>query len=80
MLVTRIVSYTHGQREESEATVPGEKPRHRHTDDKHQSDKPNPQPNPEFEKFEDLTKKLLKVPKEELDEKRAQREREKRAG
>ena len=51
--------------------MPGEKPRNKRTDDK---------PNPQFEKFEDLTKKLLKVPKDELDEKRAQREREKRAG
>lgn len=34
-----------------------------------------------FEKFEDLTRKLLKVPKEEVDEKRQEREREKkRAG
>ena len=33
---------------------------------------------PPFERFENLTKKLLKVPKEELDEKRAEREREKK--
>jgi hypothetical protein len=33
-----------------------------------------------FEKFEDLTRKLLKVPKEELDEKREQEREKKRAG
>jgi hypothetical protein len=36
--------------------------------------------NSEFEKFQDLAKRLFVVPKEELDEKRAEREREKRAG
>lgn len=36
--------------------------------------------NSEFEKFQDLAKKLLLVPKEKLDEKRAEREREKRVG
>ena len=35
---------------------------------------------PEFEKFEDLAKKLFVVPKEELDQKRAERKQEKRAG
>jgi hypothetical protein len=35
----------------------------------------------EFDRFEDLTRKLLKVPKEELDKERAKRDREKkRAG
>jgi len=33
-----------------------------------------------FKSFEDLTRKLLKVPKGELDEKRTERERERRAG
>jgi hypothetical protein len=34
-----------------------------------------------FERFEDLARKLFRVPKEELDEKRAERDREKkRAG
>jgi len=33
-----------------------------------------------FDQFDDLMTKLLAVPKEELDEKRAEREREKRAG
>lgn len=36
--------------------------------------------NPEFGKFQDLAKKLFAVPKEEIDQKRAEREREKRAG
>lgn len=35
--------------------------------------------NPEFEKFEDLAKRLFVVPKEELDQKRAERERDKKA-
>ena len=34
--------------------------------------------NEPFEMFEELTKKLLKVPKEELDEKQAERELEKK--
>jgi hypothetical protein len=59
---------------ESEANVPGEKPRHKRTDDKYQSDTRNP----EFEKFEDLTRKPLNVPKEEVDEKREEHEREKK--
>jgi hypothetical protein len=33
-----------------------------------------------FEQFEDLAKKLFRVPKEEVDKERAKREREKRAG
>jgi hypothetical protein len=54
-----------------------EKPRHRQTDDKSQSDEQNP----EFDRFEDTLKKLVKVPKEEVDEKRKEREQEKkRAG
>jgi hypothetical protein len=58
--------------------VAGEKPRHHRTDDKPEHDEQNA----EFERFEDLTKKLLKVPKEEVDEKRKkwERERGKRAG
>ena len=36
--------------------------------------------NSEFEKFQDLTKRLFAVPKEELDQKRAERERDKRTG
>lgn len=47
--------------------------------------KPNEERRPdenseEFDRFEDLAKKLLGVPKEELDEKRAERERVRRAG
>ena len=34
----------------------------------------------EFDRFEDLTRKLLQVPKEEADREREKREREKRAG
>ena len=52
------------------------KPRHKHTDDKPEHDEQNA----EFERFEDLTKKLLKVPKGEVDEERKKREQEKRAG
>ena len=63
---------------ESEANVPGEQPSHKPTDDKAPPDESNPERNPEFKSFENLTKKLLKVPKEELDEKRAEREREKK--
>jgi hypothetical protein len=33
---------------------------------------------PSYERFEALTEKLLKVPKEEVDEKRAERKREKK--
>jgi hypothetical protein len=33
-----------------------------------------------FERFQDLTKKLLSVPKKEADEKRQEGERQKRAG
>lgn len=33
-----------------------------------------------FERFQDLTKKLLSVPKKEVDEKRREKERRKRAG
>lgn len=36
--------------------------------------------NEAFKTFEDLTRKLLSVPKEEVDEERAEREREKKAG
>ena len=36
--------------------------------------------NEAFEKFQNLAKKLMSVPKEEVDEKRAEREREKWAG
>lgn len=36
--------------------------------------------NPEFEKFEDLAKRLFVVPKEELDQKRAERKRERQTG
>jgi hypothetical protein len=56
--------------------VAGEKPRYRGTDDKAPSDERNP----EWERFENTLKKLVKVPKEEVDEERAKREREKRAG
>ena len=54
------------------------KPRHKHTDDKPEHDEQNA----EFERFEELTKKLLRVPKEEVDKLREQekREREKRTG
>lgn len=37
-------------------------------------------PNKAFENFQELAKKLMSVPKEEMDEKRAEREREKKAG
>jgi hypothetical protein len=36
----------------------------------HRDDDPNGRPNPEMERFEDLARKLVKVPKKELDEKR----------
>jgi hypothetical protein len=36
--------------------------------------------NEAFEEFQDLAKKLMAVPKEELDEKREQEKNEKRAG
>lgn len=36
--------------------------------------------NEPFRNFEELAKKLLPVPKDEVDEKRAEREREKRTG
>jgi hypothetical protein len=51
---------------------------------KKQGKKPTPEAEafladaPSYERFEALTEKLLKVPKEELDEKRAEREREKK--
>ena len=57
---------------ESEANVPGEKPRHKRTDDKPEHDEQNA----EFERFEKLTEILLRVPKEEVDEKRREYERE----
>ena len=56
--------------------MPGEKPRYRQTDDEPQHDEQNA----EFERFENLTKKLLRVPKDELDKKRQEREKRKRAG
>ncbi len=56
--------------------MPGEKSRHKRTDDKPQHDEQNA----EFNRFENLTKKLLKVPKDELDKKRQEREKRKRAG
>lgn len=34
----------------------------------------------EFDRFEDLTRKLLKVPKEEADREREKQQREKRVG
>ncbi len=36
--------------------------------------------NPEFKNFQQLLKQVLSVPKEQVDEKRAEREKEKRAG
>ncbi len=54
--------------------MPGEKPRHKQTDDKPKHDEQKA----EFDRFEDLTRKLLKVPKEEVDEERQKREREKK--
>lgn len=36
--------------------------------------------NPEFKNFQQLLKQVLSVPKEEVDKRRAEREREKRAG
>lgn len=36
--------------------------------------------NSEYENFQQLLKQVLSVPKEKVDEKRAEREREKRAG
>jgi len=36
--------------------------------------------NPEFKNFQQLLKQVLSVPKEKVDEKRAEREQEKRAG
>ncbi len=52
----------------------GEKPRHNRTDDKPEHDEQNA----EFERFEDLTKKLLKVPKEKVDEQRREYEQTRR--
>lgn len=41
----------------------------------------NGEPNPEFDNFQNLLKQVLTVPKEKVDEKRAEQEREKkRAG
>ena len=51
-----------------------EKPNQEHKDD---------EPNPEFENFQKVLERVLSVPKEELDERRAEYERErkeKRAG
>lgn len=42
-------------------------------------DQKQDKPNKAFENFQELAKKLMSVPKEEVDEKRAEREREKRA-
>ena len=56
--------------------MPGEKSRHKQTDDKPEHDEQSV----EFKRFEKLTKKLLGVPKDELDEKRQEREKRKRAG
>ncbi len=50
--------------------MPGEKPRHRQTDDKQPDES-----NPALEKFENLTRKLLGVSKGEVDEQRTHRER-----
>lgn len=36
--------------------------------------------NPEFKNFQQLLRQVLSVPKEKVDEKRAEREQEKRAG
>jgi hypothetical protein len=55
--------------------VPGEKPRHRQTDDKPEHDEQNA----EFERFEDFVKKIAAVPKEEVDERRREYERERQA-
>ena len=51
--------------------MPAEKPRHKRTDDKPEHDEQNA----EFERFEKLTENLLRVPKEEVDKKRQERER-----
>ena len=51
-------------------------PRHKRTDDKPEHDEQNA----EFERFEKLTENLLRVPKDELDKKRQEREKRKRAG
>lgn len=48
--------------------------------DRKPKDEKRDERNEPFKTFEELTKKLLKVPKEEVDEKRAEREREKRVG
>lgn len=50
-----------------------------------QVEKPNREPKEdengeEFDRFEDFTKKLLKVPKNKTDREQEKREREKRAG
>ena len=56
--------------------MPGEKPRHKQTDDKPEHDEQNA----EFERFEKPTENLIRVPKDELDKKRQEREKRKRAG
>ena len=57
--------------------MPGEKPRNKRTDDEYDAGR-------SWDRFEELTDKLLNVPKEEVDEQRRkweqEREREKRAG
>lgn len=46
----------------------------------HKEDRKRDERNEAFENFQELAKKLMSVPKEEVDEKRAEREREKKAG
>lgn len=46
----------------------------------HKEDQRQDKRNNAFEKFQDLAKKLMSVPKGEVDEERAEREREKRQG
>ncbi len=49
-------------------------------DEKPNNERKEDERNEEFDRFEDLTRKLLKVPKDEADREREKREREKRAG
>lgn len=48
--------------------------------DKKPKDEKQDERNEPFERFEQFVKKIAQVPKEEVDKKRAEREREKRAG
>ncbi len=69
MRKARLARYKHGLRAESEAHIMAEpKPK----DEQRQNDKTP------FERFEDLAKKVLQVPKEEVDKLREQEKRERR--